>query len=69
VGDFLRRLASPREQDAIKSVRTEVREEARRLLRHYPSFVDFMNEDSFDADEAERYGLKWYAKRSRATKA
>lgn len=66
-GDFLRRLASPH-GDGIKGVKTEVREEARRLLRHFPSFADLMRDDAFDAEVAERYGLKWYAKRARVAK-
>ena len=38
-GDFLKRLASPY-NGGIKGIRKEVREEARRLLRHYPWAVD-----------------------------
>jgi len=34
--DFLRRLASPYWPDGIKKVPKAVREEARRLLKHYP---------------------------------
>ncbi len=66
-GDFLRRLASPH-GDGIKGVKAEVREEARRLLRHYPAFADLMRDDSFDAEVAERYGLKWYARRAKVPK-
>lgn len=53
--DFLRRLASPY-ADGIKGVRREVREEARRILRHYPHWFDLGRADAFDADAAMRYG-------------
>lgn len=36
---FLVRLASPY-GGGVKGVKTEVREEARRLLRHFPGFAD-----------------------------
>lgn len=39
--EFLVGLASPY-GDGIKGVRTEVREEARRLLRHYPTPADLL---------------------------
>lgn len=38
--DFLLRLSSPYVPDGIKGVRKEIREEARRLLRHYPQPFD-----------------------------
>lgn len=53
--DFLRRLASPY-AGGIKGVRSEVREEARRILRHYPHWFDLGRADAFDADAAKRYG-------------
>lgn len=34
--EFLRRLASPYTQDGLKKIPTDVRAEARALLRHYP---------------------------------
>lgn len=37
---FLIRLSSPYVEDGIKGIRKEVREEARRLLRHYPARYD-----------------------------
>jgi hypothetical protein len=51
--DFLLRLASPYE-GGIKGIRREVREEARRLLRHYPHWFDLGRADSFDIDAAKR---------------
>ena len=54
-GDFLRRLSSPYE-GGIKGIRSEVRKEARRLLRHYPHWFDMGRADCWDATEAMRYG-------------
>ena len=50
--DFLLRLASP--YQGIKRVPKAVREEARRLLRHYPHWFDLGRADSFDTDAAKR---------------
>ena len=52
---FLRRLASPY-AGGIKGIRREVREEARRILRHYPHWFDLGRADAFDAAAATRYG-------------
>lgn len=38
--EFLTRLTSPYVENGIKGVKREVREEARRVLRHFPSLVD-----------------------------
>ena len=38
--DFLVRLSSPYVENGIKGIRKEVREEARRLLKHFPTTVD-----------------------------
>lgn len=54
-GDFLRRLSSPYE-GGIKGIRSEVRKEARRLLRHYPQWFDMGRADCWDEAEAIRYG-------------
>ena len=51
--DFLLRLASPYE-GGIKGIRREVREEARRLLRHYPHWFDLGRADAFDPEAASR---------------
>lgn len=40
VREFLVRLSSPYVEHGIKGIRKEVREEARRLLRHYPGHYD-----------------------------
>jgi hypothetical protein len=54
--DFLARLSSPYLPDGIKRVPSEVRDEARRLLRHYPTLVDMAHAaDQFDAEEARRH--------------
>lgn len=53
--DFLFRLSSPYLPDGCKRIPKTVRDEARRLLRHYPTVVDlaYMSH-SFDKAEAER---------------
>lgn len=54
VGDFLRRLSSAYGADGIKRIPTEVRREARALLRHYPGVVDMLDPaESFDPDLAD----------------
>ena len=53
--DFLIRLSSPY-GGGIKGIPSDVRQEARRLLRHYPSWYDFMPSGHFDRDEARRLG-------------
>jgi len=51
--DFLLRLASPY-GGGLKRIPKDVRDEARRLLRHYPSAVDMMYVNhSFDCVEAK----------------
>ena len=53
--DFLMRLCTPY-GGGIKGIRREVRDEARRILRHYPHWFDLGRADAFDADAAMRYG-------------
>jgi hypothetical protein len=53
--DFLHRLASPY-AGGIKGIPKAVREEARRLARHYPHWFDLGAADAFDADAAMRCG-------------
>ena len=48
---FLVRLASPY-GGGIKGIRKEVRQEARRLLRHYPHWFDLGRADAFDQHAA-----------------
>ena len=48
--EFLLRLASPH-NDGIKGVRQDVRAEARRLLRHYPTWLDMGREECFGVAE------------------
>lgn len=53
--DFLHRLASPY-AGGIKGIPKAVREEARRLARHYPHWFDLGRADAFDEQAAARYG-------------
>lgn len=53
--DFLHRLASPY-GGGIKGIPKAVREEARRLARHYPAWFDLSRADAFDEAAAIRYG-------------
>lgn len=52
--DFLRRLSSPCE-GGIKGVPKAVREEARRVLRHFPHMHELGMEDMFDEGVIEEY--------------
>jgi hypothetical protein len=52
--EFLLRLSNPYVPAGIKKIPGTVRDEARRLLKHYPSVVDMMYVNhSFDWQEAE----------------
>jgi hypothetical protein len=52
---FLFRLSSPYLPDGYKKIPKAAREEARRLLRHFPTVVDLAYPaDSFDKAEAAR---------------
>lgn len=53
---FLLRLSSAYIPDGIKGVRSEVRQEARRILRHYPVAFEIVMPQSFD----ERAVEEWY---------
>ena len=53
--EFLFRLSTPYIESGIKRIPAAVRDEARRLLRHYPNVVDLKYaKDSFSADEADK---------------
>ena len=53
--EFLFRLSTPYIQNGIKKIPAAVRDEARRLLRHYPNVVDLKHaKDSFSAEEADK---------------
>lgn len=54
-GEFLRRLASPY-NGGIKGIRSEIRQEARRILRHFPHWFDMGRVDCFDAAAAMEWG-------------
>jgi hypothetical protein len=52
--EFLRRLSSPG-GGGIKGVPKAVREEAWRVLRHFPDLMDLGREESFDNKVVEEY--------------
>ena len=53
--EFLFRLSTPYIENGIKKIPAAVRDEARRLLRHYPSVVDLKYAgSSFSAEEADK---------------
>lgn len=53
--EFLFRLSTPYIENGIKKIPATVRDEARRLLRHYPNVVDLKYaKDSFSAEEADK---------------
>ena len=54
--DFLRRLSNAYQPDGIKGVRSEIRQEARAILRHYPNWFDIGRADCWDEAEAKRCG-------------
>ena len=54
--DFLRRLSSVYQPDGIKGIRSEIRQEARDILRHYPHWFDIGRADCWDEEEAKRCG-------------
>lgn len=58
--EFLVRLSSPYVEQGIKGIKKEVREEVRRILRHFPSVVDIYTAGKecpnvFDRETAERW--------------
>lgn len=55
--DFLLRLATPY-GGGLKRIPKEVRREARRLLRHYPSWHDLTLPGQFDADAARGFVIR-----------
>lgn len=54
--DFLRRLSNAYQPDGIKGIRSEVRQEARDILRHFPNWFDIGRADCWDEAEAKRCG-------------
>lgn len=52
--EFLLRLATPH-GGGLKRIPKDVRAEARRLLRHYPSWVNFIIPGQFDPDAARGF--------------
>lgn len=55
--DLLLRIASPY-GGGFKRIPKAVREEARRVLRHYPGWYDLGRADAFDTAAASREGLE-----------
>jgi hypothetical protein len=53
--EFLLRLCSPYSTDGIKGIRSEVRQEARDVLRHFPFPGDLTRPDAFDEKVIEDY--------------
>jgi len=54
---FLVRLATPY-GGGLKRIPKDVRVEARRLLRHYPSWLDFTILGQFDPDAARAFAKR-----------
>jgi len=55
VREFLFRLSTPYIENGIKRIPKAVRDEAKRLMRHYPNVVDLKYaKSSFSAEEADR---------------
>ena len=54
---FLFRLATPY-GGGLKRIPEEARSEARRLLRHYPSWLDFTIPGQFDPDAARDFAKR-----------
>ena len=52
---FLVRLSSPYLPDGFKRIPKEVREEARRILRHYPHAGDYLCPEQFDPNTIDEY--------------
>lgn len=72
VQNFLRRLASPYGPDGCKKIPKAVREEARRLLKHYPFPSDLTRPEQWDTPVIDQYYEKLssdYAERAPAKSA
>lgn len=54
--DFLLRLSSPYAPDGLKGIPAAVRQEARGVLRHFPTAFDVVQRDAFD----ERVVEDWF---------
>lgn len=52
---FLVRISSPYMPDGYKRIPKEVREEARRILRHYPHAGDYLRPEQFDEETIDEY--------------
>jgi len=55
VRDFLRRLASPYTSNGLKKIPTDVRTEARLLLRHFPELHDVTQPEQWDQAVIDAY--------------
>jgi len=57
--EFLVRLGSPHMPEGIKGIRCEVRQEARDILRHFPSAFELESpSESLDSETAKRWHKK-----------
>ncbi len=54
--EFLLRLSNVYVPNGIKGIRSEVRQEARSILRHFPSGFDLTSQGAFDAAAVDA----WY---------
>jgi hypothetical protein len=60
--DFLLRLSSAYTPNGIKGVRSEIRQEARSILRHFPVAYEVVTPELFD----ERAVQEWYDRYERS---
>ena len=51
--DFLLRLSSPYAPNGLKGIPGAVRQEARKILRHFPIAFDLVQRDAFDEQVIE----------------
>lgn len=59
--DFLVRLSNVYTPRGIKGIRTEVRQEARAILRHFPQGFDMTGKEAFD----ESVVNEWYERNAK----
>lgn len=65
--DFLVRLSNVYVEGGIKGIRQEVREEARRVLRHFPSPHELGDKDSFDEEAINEWYDRYESRHRRET--
>jgi hypothetical protein len=62
---FLLRLASPYAENGIKGIRSEVRQEARHILRHFPILYDVTDPKAFDENAVNEWYTRYYEEKQR----